>query len=108
MGDTWITDIRHFLGDDGSIHNLPGPAARMADYIGSIIEAVTSRNPGEIEFVTGIRCRRRPGHKRCHGEIVAFYDEDDPTVIRWFCPYCDDNGYIQGWQGTIWDRTFCD
>jgi len=106
MGDTWITDIRHFLRDDGSMPDLPGPADRLAKYIGSIIEAVTSRHPDKVDWVTDIRCRRRPGHKRCDGKIVAFYDEDDSTTIRWFCPFCDDNGYIHGWRGTIWDRTF--
>ncbi|MFO7915233.1 MAG: hypothetical protein R6U43_06030 [Candidatus Krumholzibacteriales bacterium] len=105
MSDTWITDIRHFLHNDESIPDLPGPAAQVAKYIGSIIEAVTCRDPDSDDLSTDIRCRRRPGHKRCEGKIVAFYDEDDPTTIRWFCPICGDNGYIIGWQKTRLDRT---
>jgi hypothetical protein len=105
MGDTWITDIRHFLREDGSITDYPRPAARIAKYFCSIIEAVTSRDVDEVDWVTNIRCRRRPGHKRCNGDIVAYFDEDDPETISWFCPFCEDNGYIHGWKGTICDRT---
>jgi hypothetical protein len=105
MGNTWITDIRHFLREDGSIPDLPGPAARLAEYIGSIIGEVTSCHPDDCDEVTNIRCRRRPGRKRCTGKIIAYFDEEDSKTIRWFCPICNDNGYISGWQGTIWDRS---
>jgi hypothetical protein len=23
----------------------------------------------------------------------------------WFCPACDDNGRISGWEGTFWDNS---
>jgi hypothetical protein len=99
MGDTWVTDIRHFLADDGSLpSDLPGPAERLAKYIGSI-----------IEFATGNRihvsCRRRPGHKRCSGIILSHVLQDEFKTIRWACPRCGDNGYITGWIGTIWDKS---
>jgi hypothetical protein len=36
MGDTWISDIGHFLDEDGMIpFDLPGPASRLAHYFGS-------------------------------------------------------------------------
>ena len=49
-------------------------------------------------------CRRRPGRRRCPGEIHAGFAED-PREITWICPRCGDNGLIQGWRGTRWDRS---
>jgi len=44
MGDIWITDIRHHLWKDSSFIKLPAPAAKLRDYLGSIVAAVTLRN----------------------------------------------------------------
>jgi hypothetical protein len=105
MGNTWISNIRHFLDDDGEIpYDLPGPAYQLASYFGSIVEAVTSR--GKIKmYETGIRCRRRPSRKRCHGEVLALIDGKSNFEIKWECPVCNDNGIISGWQGTLWDKS---
>lgn len=84
---------------------LPAPAARLQDYLGSIVEAVTLRDDAETNYVTKVRCRRRPGHQRCEGDIIAFFDEAEPSAIKWFCPFCGDSGYIRGCEGTKWDRT---
>ena len=105
MGDVWITDIRHYLGEDLSMVKLPAPAARLRDYLGSIVEAVTLRDDTEVDYVTQVRCRRRPRHRRCEGDIIAFFDETEPSAIKWFCPFCGDGGCIRGWQGTVWDKT---
>ena len=105
MGDTWISDIRHFLDADGRIpDDLPGPAFRIANYFGSIVKAVTSREEIQTNN-TGIKCRRRPGRKSCPGEVLALIDEKNNLVINWQCPMCNDNGIISGWQGTFWDKT---
>jgi len=105
MGDTWISDIRHFLDADGRIpDDLPGPALRLAYYFGSIVEAVTLHEKRQI-VNTGIRCRRRPGRKRCPGEVLALIDEKNNSAINWQCPMCNNNGIISGWQGTFWDKT---
>ena len=107
MCNILVADIRHYLGKDLSIIDLPAPAARIRDYLGSIVEAVTSRNPQQEDYVTSVRCRRRPGHRRCDGEIIACFDETEPSAIKWFCPFCGDGGYIRGWQATAWDRSGC-
>ena len=99
MGDTWITDIRHFLEDDGTLpSDLPRPAEKLAKHIGSIIEFTTG---GGAE----VSCRRRPGHKRCAGVISSDILRDEDETIRWMCPLCGDNGYITGWICTMWDKT---
>ncbi len=100
MGNTWITDIRHFLDDDGSlVAGMPKQALKLANYFGRIIKAVTGRNGDTLS--TGVNCRRRPGRKPCPGEVVAVVDEHG--AIFWSCPVCEDNGTISGWKGTMWD-----
>jgi len=105
MGDVWITDMKHYFEEDPRVVKLPAPAARLRDYLGSVIEAVTAREDAETDYVTHVRCRRRPGHRRCEGDIVAFFDKAEPSAIKWFCPSCGDGGYIRGWEGTSWDKT---
>ncbi|MEI6150825.1 MAG: hypothetical protein WCS01_17155 [bacterium] len=104
MGNTWVTNVLHYLDEDGQFAVKSGPARRMAEYTGSIIEAVTSRPAGDDDWVTAIQCRRRPGRVRCLAPIIAGYWEEDPTTIVWGCPACKDEGYISGWQETLWDR----
>ena len=105
MGDTWITNIQHFLDDDGYFpDDLPGPARKLANYLCSIVEAVTSRSDKK-SYKTGIRCRRRPMHKRCNGELLALIDSKNNFGIKWACPECNDNGLISGWHGTLWDKS---
>jgi hypothetical protein len=103
MGDTWVTDIRHYLDDNEELIQEPGPARRLGEYLCTIIEEVTASTRNKGGWETEVRCRRRPHHKLCEGNIVAGFDETDPT-ITWFCPFCEDNGFITGWQETQWDR----
>ncbi len=100
MADTWVTDITHYLDEDGRLpDSLPVQARRLAEYLGSIVVAVTSV---PLDDPLGIRCRRRPGRKPCRGDVAA-YIVDDSSAIRWICPACEDNGFISGWSDTIWD-----
>jgi len=103
MGDTWVTDMRHYLDDEDLLAEaLPGPVFNIAVFLGSIVAWVTSHPQGICEW-TNVPCRRTPGHKRCLGEIFARLDDASGTII-WECPMCGDNGYIHGWKGTLWDR----
>lgn len=101
MGDTWISDLRHFLdgGGDLSPYSASRPLARQ---LCCLVDAVT-RSPSDEPVSSGILCRRRPNRKRCEGVIAAGFG---PGVsrIRWACPLCGDNGWISGWHGTHWDR----
>jgi len=51
------------------------------------------------------RCdaRRRPGRRPCAGLLTIFFDVDKNDVL-WFCPVCDDQGRISGWEDTFWDN----
>lgn len=104
MGNTWHTNIEHFLDLDGlPAIDLSRPAELLLKYFEAIVEAATSQNQ-QTTAVTEIRCRRRPGRRRCEGQIRAMIDEDDPSIIRWECPVCSDRGFLYGWQGTVWDQ----
>jgi hypothetical protein len=102
MGNMLVADMRHYIGEE-----LPSGVARLRDHLGAIVEAVTLRDETEEDYVTQVRCRRQPGHRRCDGEIIACFDETEPSAIKWFCPFCGDGGYIRGWQGTAWDKSGC-
>ena len=101
MGDTWVTDIRHFLDVEGRIPDLPGRALSILLHLCSIVGWVTNNLPGKPER-TNVFCRRQPGRRRCLGEIEAGFQ--DMFTIVWRCPECGDNGIITGWDRTAWDR----
>jgi hypothetical protein len=100
MPDTWIIDITHYLDASGRLAAMPGPARRIADYFGSIVAALADTIPETVTF-TSVQCRRRPGRRRCLGQIQGVVNSE--SAIRWQCPVCADNGLISHWQGTIWD-----
>ena len=45
MGNTWVTDLTHFLDEDGVVGPLSGPGMALANYLGSIVEAEAQRSP---------------------------------------------------------------
>jgi hypothetical protein len=103
MGNTWVTDIRHFLDASGAIpEDIPGPARNLGLFLGAIVAWVTSgRSVSDPR--TNVSCRRSPRRRRCRGEILATFEADGST-ISWRCPVCGDNGVTRGWERTPWDR----
>lgn len=101
-GDTWITDMRHFLDESGAMPEMPGPALSLALFLGAIVAWVTSGRMAADER-TNVPCRRIPGRRRCRGVIEAALAADGETVL-WRCPVCGDNGKTRGWEETPWDR----
>jgi len=102
MRTNWVTDMRHYLDETGSLGQMPNQALSLALHFGAIVGWMTS-HPDEAMQPTNVNCRRSPGHRRCVGDICASFTED-PFGIAWFCPLCGDNGFIYGWEGTPWDR----
>ena len=94
-----ITDLRHFLKEDGSMADMPNPARNLAEYLGHIVKSVTTRQRDAL--ATGVKCRRRFKRRKCPGEIIAFINEKE--AISWSCLECKENGVISGGKGTIWD-----
>ena len=94
-----IANLRHYLGEDLSLIKIPAPAAALREFLGCIVEAVTSRDPADINYGTDLSCRQR-----CESIMIAFYDTTDPSIIHWSCSSCDDEGQITGWESTVWDK----
>lgn len=100
---TFITDIRHFLGDDGELADLPPEALDLCRYLTSIIEAATDESGGYDAGETEIRCRNIDNARRCHGDIEVILLPGD-SQIEWQCELCGEDGVISGWEGTKWDK----
>ena len=94
----FVSDLRHFLDmpDDA-----PGPAQKMAEHLGSVVQAATAGEAGG-SWVTAMTCRRRPGNRPCKGHIAVFR-ADLPAPIRWQCNSCGDEGVISGWEDSPFD-----
>jgi len=103
MSRTWITDIRHYLDDDGELPiGIPAAAAHFALFQGAIVSWVT--NPcTKADPATNVPCFRRRGKPLCTEEVEALLEPGGGS-IAWKCPVCGDRGVISGWQGTRWDR----
>ncbi|RQD60682.1 hypothetical protein [Desulfonatronovibrio magnus] len=101
----WKTDIRQYLDHEGNLHPcITRSSMIIAGYFGRII-SVATRVGTFGPFCTGIRCRRRPQRKACHGRIeVVYIDHMGDGSIFWRCPLCSDKGRIYGWIGSCWDE----
>jgi hypothetical protein len=99
MGNTWIVDLSHYLTPAGAIADMPSRARLLAEYFASIVVDATAN----LDEEPTVRCRRHPGHRRCTGIVMSYPAADDDDNIYWYCPVCNDNGLIRGWQNTLWD-----
>ena len=96
-----MTDIRHYLNEEGQLEDLPGPALNLVLFMGSIVAWMTWLQPSNLER-TNLHCERRPGHVRCGADIFAGFEGE---TIAWHCAMCGDAGAIRGWQNSSWDRS---
>lgn len=101
MADTWMTDITHFLDEDGELILEPQEARRLAEYFAAIILMASYPDP-EYPPEYLVKCRRRPNKKPCLEEIAGWI-EPESDDIYWICPKCNDKGRISNWRGTMWD-----
>ena len=78
---------------------MPTPARLLAEYFASIVVDATAN----LDDEPSVRCRRRPDRRPCTGIIMSYPSADELERIHWHCPVCNDNGFISGWQDTLWD-----
>jgi hypothetical protein len=97
-----IANLRHYLGDDLSLIKIPAPAATLREFLGCLVEAVTSRGPDDANYVTQLKCRN--GSAGCDGDIIVFFDPKNSSVIKWSCMLCEECGQLTGWERTVWDK----
>ncbi len=75
------------------------PAERMGVYVRAI-SAAGSLAPSGEPVETGIRCRRRPKHRRCPGYLNV-RRQDIPPQVYYECPVCgQEQGTVSGWKNT--------
>jgi len=97
-----ITNIKHFLEEDGTVPELPKEAKELVNFLSVIIESASSNYAVPLSFAA-TNCRCIIDGKSCTGEIeVWVYPEDNR--IGWECLECGDEGIISEWEGTLWDK----
>ena len=103
--EAWVIDMRHYLDEQtGDLPDvIPEPALNLALFFGTIVAWVTDHLP-QGDPLTNVPCRRRPGRRRCRGEVIAEFQRATGYIV-WHCPVCGDNGIIHGWEETAWDRS---
>ena len=99
MGNYWSIHLPDLLADNGTDPAYSSRGLRLAKFWTEIVAQASN-----YEEPTTLRCRRRPGRRPCGGLLTLFFDVDTFDVL-WFCPVCDDNGRISGWEGTFWDNS---
>jgi len=92
----YITDLTHFLDDNGAIAPMPAPARRLAEFLGRVV--ATASAPATIDEEGNPECRCNKCKK---GIIVAEIAPDD--AIEWFCESCGHDGRISNWRRSFWD-----
>lgn len=98
MSGTYVTDITHFLDENGELAEMPEEARKLASFLVLLIDAATQTFPAD-DRDSRIRCRKDgcTGSIRC--SLSSVTDE-----ISWYCPRCGHNGVIRNWQDTKWNQ----
>ena len=105
MTKTSITDLTHYLDEDGEIAIVSGAGLRFVEYLTSIISMISHPQPVPDEF--NVKCRCKPKRIPCTGILMGGTDPNTDVII-WWCPVCHENGFISNWQGTLWDLSDAD
>ncbi|MHB9035016.1 MAG: plasmid pRiA4b ORF-3 family protein [Armatimonadota bacterium] len=100
-GRTWISDLTHFLDENGLPPvNAPRDLREALSFFGGIVKA-SSSHPSNTQFCSALRCRTVLENKPCGGYLMISHRPDG--VIHWQCPKCEEKGFISNWQKTIYD-----
>ena len=96
---TYVTDITHYLDDQGEVSaEMPREARQLASFLVLVIDAASRNVPSDNQDIS-IRCRKADCTGSIRGSLVSPNGE-----IAWFCPDCGHNGVIRNWQGTKWNQ----
>jgi ribosomal protein L37AE/L43A len=89
----YITDLRHFLDQNGAISPVRGPAKAMAQFQADVVAHASDVTQQPLVAPNCIKCRK--------AVVVADLARDEAVV--WSCPKCGAEGRISNWQGSLWD-----
>jgi hypothetical protein len=93
------SQIPHFLDEKGNIPTeMPKQARELASFMALVVDTTTKTLPSTLTS-TDIRCF----NKGCHG-LIKTAIMPKSGEIHWYCPDCENEGVISGWQGTKWDN----
>ena len=93
-----ITNIQHFMDENGQVPDLPLGATELLNFLIAIIEAATTEYEGPVTL-SSVPCRNLVEGRSCHGEIeVWVYAESNE--IGWECLECGDDGILTHREGT--------
>jgi hypothetical protein len=95
----YITNIQHLL--DASVKmqkEMPKEVRDLIGFLKLVINTTTKILPHTLT-TTDIPCFR----KSCDGLIKTALRLSNEE-IHWYCPKCENEGIISGWQGTKWDN----
>ena len=99
MGNYWSVALTDFIDATGAIVPQKGRALQLALFFTEIVAQANN-----YDAPTTITCRRRPQRRPCGTPLTLHFDTDNFDVL-WFCPVCNDNGRIGGWERTFWDNS---
>ena len=95
----YITNIRHLLHASAKMpEDMPHEAIELIGFLKLVIDATTKNLPDSLTTADVI-CFK----KGCSGMIKTAF-RPDTEEIHWYCPDCEVDGLISGWQGTKWDN----
>jgi hypothetical protein len=95
-----VIDISDFVPPCVRWWGLPSSLRNLILLAGELVVLALKVPPG-LTPPASLRCRRRPGRKRCAGFILV-HRQDVPPQIHWRCPECEDAGVLTNWNRSPW------
>ena len=77
---------------------MPDEAKELIGFLTQVIDTTTKTLPDSLT-TTDVKCFK----KGCSGMIKSAF-RPDTQEIHWYCPDCENDGLISGWQQTEWDN----
>jgi len=95
----YITNIQHLLEASAKMpEEMPVEARELIGFLTQVIDTTTKNLPDSLT-TTDVKCFKNG----CSGMIKSAF-RPDTQEIHWYCPDCEVDGLISGWQGTNWDN----
>lgn len=97
-----VTNIRHFLDENGEVPALPPEARNLLRFLSSVVVAASTAY-GTPVALAEVECIGTEDGEVCGGEAEVWVDAND-NRIGWECLECGNEGIISDWEGTRWDK----
>ena len=92
----YITDLIHFLDEQGAISIKSALARSLAEFLGRVVAAASAPALIAGDGIGECRCNK------CNkGIVIAEIAPDD--AVEWFCESCGHEGRISNWRRSFWD-----